>query len=134
MRIDFDRAPTHLGRIVLIGEAAGLVNPVTGEGIDYALETGKLAAEHLVGLFVSGDVTHPDFRAYDRDLRQRYQQVFALYNRLRVVYHNRLMVNLVVHMMAQRPEVRQQCMRILFEHADVWQALTPRTLCKVVFG
>ncbi len=30
---------------VLIGDAAGCVNPLNGEGIDYALETGRLAAE-----------------------------------------------------------------------------------------
>jgi geranylgeranyl reductase family protein len=29
---------------LLIGDAAGMVNPFNGEGIDYALETGKLAA------------------------------------------------------------------------------------------
>ena len=32
---------------VLIGDAAALVNPLNGEGIDYGLETGRLAAEAL---------------------------------------------------------------------------------------
>ena len=32
---------------MLIGDAAACVNPLNGEGIDYALETGRLAAEHL---------------------------------------------------------------------------------------
>ncbi len=32
---------------VLIGDAAGCVNPLNGEGIDYGLETGRLAAELL---------------------------------------------------------------------------------------
>lgn len=32
---------------MLLGDAAGCVNPFTGEGIDYALETGRLATEHL---------------------------------------------------------------------------------------
>lgn len=36
---------------VLVGDAAGCVNPLNGEGIDYGLETGRLAAE----LFVEGD-------------------------------------------------------------------------------
>ncbi len=30
---------------VLVGDAAGCVNPLNGEGIDYGLETGRLAAE-----------------------------------------------------------------------------------------
>lgn len=32
---------------VLIGDAAGCVNPLNGEGIDYGLETGRMAAELL---------------------------------------------------------------------------------------
>lgn len=32
---------------VLIGDAAGCVNPLNGEGIDYGLETGRLAAEYI---------------------------------------------------------------------------------------
>ncbi|MDV7397264.1 oxidoreductase, partial [Arthrospira platensis SPKY1] len=35
---------------VLVGDAAGCVNPLNGEGIDYGLETGRLAAE----LFLEG--------------------------------------------------------------------------------
>ena len=32
---------------MLVGDAAGCVNPLNGEGIDYALETGRLAADLL---------------------------------------------------------------------------------------
>jgi menaquinone-9 beta-reductase len=32
----------------LVGDAAGCVNPLNGEGIDYGLETGRLLAEHLM--------------------------------------------------------------------------------------
>jgi geranylgeranyl reductase family protein len=32
---------------MLVGDAAGCVNPLNGEGIDYGLETGRLAAELL---------------------------------------------------------------------------------------
>ncbi|MCD9623675.1 geranylgeranyl reductase family protein [Rhabdothermincola salaria] len=44
------RLPMHVGRRhgpgwVAIGDAAGLVNPFNGEGIDYGLESGRLAAE-----------------------------------------------------------------------------------------
>src|SRR5690606_12222005 len=51
IRTDFASAPTFAERTLLIGEAAGLVNPLTGDGIDYALETGRIAAEHLINLF-----------------------------------------------------------------------------------
>ena len=34
---------------VAIGDAAGLVNPMNGEGIDYGLESGMLAARIIRG-------------------------------------------------------------------------------------
>jgi menaquinone-9 beta-reductase len=34
--------------ILLVGDAAGLVEPITGEGIAFAMESGKLAAESVI--------------------------------------------------------------------------------------
>ena len=39
------RAVPGKGRILLAGDAAGLVDPITGEGIAHALDSGALAAE-----------------------------------------------------------------------------------------
>jgi flavin-dependent dehydrogenase len=36
---------TFVDRVVLCGDAAGLMNPLTGDGIDYAMSSGKIAAE-----------------------------------------------------------------------------------------
>lgn len=41
---------------VAIGDAAGFINPMNGEGIDYGLESGMLAAE----LFLENPATAPD--------------------------------------------------------------------------
>jgi geranylgeranyl reductase family protein len=51
---------------VAIGDAAGLVNPMNGEGIDYGLESGMLAAD----LFVADPATAPD--EYDRLIGERF--------------------------------------------------------------
>ena len=37
------------GRVLLVGDAAGVVQPLFGEGIQYALRTGDLAARCLLG-------------------------------------------------------------------------------------
>jgi len=39
------RPVPHRGRVLLAGDAASLVNPLTGEGIYYGLASGRLAAE-----------------------------------------------------------------------------------------
>ena len=51
---------------VAIGDAAGFVNPMNGEGIDYALESGMLA----VKCFVNDPATAP--RSYDRLVGERF--------------------------------------------------------------
>jgi menaquinone-9 beta-reductase len=47
------RPPT--GRVVLAGDAAGLVNPMTGEGIYYAVATGLAAGRSAAEALASGD-------------------------------------------------------------------------------
>src|SRR4030095_2589686 len=37
------------GRVLLAGDAAGLADPLTGEGISFAILSGRLAAEALLG-------------------------------------------------------------------------------------
>jgi geranylgeranyl reductase family protein len=39
--------PLHKGRILLAGDAAGLVDPLTGEGIRPAIESGRMAAQAI---------------------------------------------------------------------------------------
>lgn len=51
---------------VAVGDAAGLINPMNGEGIDYGLESGMLAAD----LFVADPATAAD--SYDRLIGERF--------------------------------------------------------------
>ncbi len=44
----FSRTPHYTRGLLLAGDAGGMVNPFTGEGIAYAMESGKLAAEVVV--------------------------------------------------------------------------------------
>ena len=41
----FNRKPHYADGALLIGDAGGMVNPMNGEGIAYAMESGRLAAE-----------------------------------------------------------------------------------------
>ncbi len=53
---------------VAVGDAAGLVNPMNGEGIDYGLESGMLA----VDCFLADPATAP--RVYDREVGHRFDE------------------------------------------------------------
>ena len=51
---------------VAVGDAAGLINPMNGEGIDYGLESGMIAAD----LFVRDPASAPE--RYDRAVGERF--------------------------------------------------------------
>ena len=44
----FNRTPHYLRGLLLVGDSGGSVNPFNGEGIPYAIESGKFAAEAVI--------------------------------------------------------------------------------------
>ncbi|MFP4076791.1 MAG: NAD(P)/FAD-dependent oxidoreductase [Halochromatium sp.] len=75
-------APTRAAGLLAVGEAAGLVNPFTGEGIDYALESAALAAATIVDALrqapAEGPLPAAALAGYSRDLRGRFRALFLL--------------------------------------------------------
>jgi len=47
----FNRQPHYARGLLLVGDAGGMVNPFNGEGIAYAMESGRLAAEVIAQAF-----------------------------------------------------------------------------------
>jgi flavin-dependent dehydrogenase len=82
IRCDFLHAPNRADGLLAVGEAAGLVNPFTGEGIDYALESAELAAESIIDALrqAPGDrpLTAKALVGYSRSLRRRFGALFLL--------------------------------------------------------
>lgn len=65
-RLPMSSVKRHGPGWVAIGDAAGLVNPMNGEGIDYGLESGMLAAD----LFLESPSTAP--ARYDIEIGERF--------------------------------------------------------------
>ena len=67
---------------LVIGDAAGAVNPFNGEGIDYAYETGRMAADVIVEALAANDLA----------LLHRYSQVlddeYAAYYKVARIFVN----------------------------------------------
>jgi len=73
---------------MLIGDAAACINPLNGEGIDYALETGRLAAEHIVSSGSRVDYT----ASWPAELYAEYGEAFSIARRLGIlITHEKLL-------------------------------------------
>ncbi|NBY62444.1 MAG: geranylgeranyl reductase family protein, partial [Actinobacteria bacterium] len=106
--------PTH----IVIGDAAGSVNPFNGEGIDYAYETAHMAADVTHDALVSGDAMA--LKRYEQLIDDEYGQYFKvarLFARVigqpvlmrelsRVGIHSRTLMEWVLRIMANllRPD------------------------------
>jgi geranylgeranyl reductase family protein len=70
------RHPPLYRGVLFVGDAAGLVNPFNGEGIDYAMESGRLAAETALEVLRSGDRTR--LAAYRSAVERRFGSYYAV--------------------------------------------------------
>jgi geranylgeranyl reductase family protein len=73
IRTDFPSHPVAGANWVIVGEATGLVNPMTGEGIDLALRSGLLAGETIHQDIQAGRADHT---AYESALRRQHTHRF----------------------------------------------------------
>lgn len=65
----FNRRPLYANGLLLVGDAGGMVSSFNGEGIDYAMESGRIAAEIIAQAF-----GRPEAAQRER-LMARYPQV-----------------------------------------------------------
>ncbi|WP_316525803.1 geranylgeranyl reductase family protein [Kitasatospora brasiliensis] len=75
-----NRQPHYADGLLLVGDAGGTVSPGTGEGIAYAMESGRYAAETIVQALARRTDRGREIalRAYPQALRSAYAGYFAL--------------------------------------------------------
>jgi geranylgeranyl reductase family protein len=95
----FNRTPHYLRGLLLVGDSGGSVNPFNGEGIPYAMESGRYAAEAAIQALAraAGPARERALAAYPARLRQEWGAYYRL---------GGLFVKLI-----GRPEVMRACTR-----------------------
>ncbi|MFP4634914.1 MAG: geranylgeranyl reductase family protein [Nitriliruptoraceae bacterium] len=72
----FNKTPLHQRGVLLVGDAGGMVNPMNGEGISYAMEAAQLAAQVADRALLTRRTS--DLDLYDRALRERIGGYYTL--------------------------------------------------------
>lgn len=133
IRTDFHRSPVVGPGALLVGESAGLVNPFTGEGIDYALESAHIASQEILEAFSNGDPTGPALpTGFELAMRDRYQRNFVSIHWLRSVYVNAILLNPLVRACGRWPDLGRLLIDIMLEYQNPARALNPRTVARVL--
>ncbi|HEX5968565.1 MAG TPA: geranylgeranyl reductase family protein [Intrasporangium sp.] len=68
----FNRQPHYADGLLLVGDSGGMVNPFNGEGIAYAMESGRTAAEVIAHAFARADAAGRErvLRSYNTRMKQ----------------------------------------------------------------
>jgi geranylgeranyl reductase family protein len=76
----FNRQPHYSRGLLLVGDAGGMVNPFNGEGIDYAMESGHLAADIIVQALARPTAAQRERALYEypRILKEEHGGYFTL--------------------------------------------------------
>ncbi len=133
LRIDFPTAVLGAPGLLAVGEACGLVNPLTGEGIDYGLESAEVAAEVLEPSLRGGDLAEAP-AAYTRAARARFLRGFVEISRVREWYFRPWMMNRFVRAANRHDDVKLTLVHIALGNLDPSRAFSAKTLWKIASG
>jgi flavin-dependent dehydrogenase len=81
LTMSFSKGPLVGANWITIGDAAGAINPWNGEGISYAYETGRIAADHVSAAIGQDDLgllkRYPQFLQDEYGLYYKMARVFV---------------------------------------------------------
>ncbi len=132
LRTDFSPSNSGNDWILVTGEAVGLVNPISGEGIDYALESAQLAADAILSEW-HGEPSKTIQTRYRASLAKKFQYQLLLNHLAQRVYCRSGVLDHLLVRARQKPRLRQAMLDACFGSADPITLFTPYTLWDV-FG
>jgi geranylgeranyl reductase family protein len=106
-------------RCLLLGDAAGFINPLTGEGIEFALESGMLAAEAVVAAERAGGFTRAHLASYERRCGERFAHAFRQNGWMQRVFERPRLIDNLMRAANRSP-------RVLDDLSDVLLGEAPR--------
>jgi geranylgeranyl reductase family protein len=110
-------------RFILLGDAAFLVDPFSGEGIGNAMASGEIAASVLEQNFKTNDFSAEGLKTYDTRILRRFSQEFKTMSIMQRLAGSARLFNLVVNKARKNKEV-SELLSAMFTNEDVMKKLT----------
>ncbi|GGL49373.1 geranylgeranyl reductase family protein [Planomonospora parontospora] len=116
----FNRQPHYTRGLVLVGDAGGMINPFNGEGIAYAMETGRIAAETVVQALGRGTAAQRErvLRAYPQVLKDAYGGYFTLGRGFVELISRRGVMNFATRHALPHPRLMRFALKLLANLTD----------------
>lgn len=94
-------------RYLLTGDAASLINPLSGEGIANAIRSGRIAADHLRSAFEKNDFSAAFNKGYDKEVYARMWSELQLNYWIQLAMRRPRLCNFIVKRAIGSPSVQE---------------------------
>ncbi|MFP7696259.1 geranylgeranyl reductase family protein [Trueperella sp. LYQ143] len=134
----FNRTPHYANGLALVGDAGGMVSPFNGEGIAYALVSGRLLADSIVQAMSRPSVREQDraMEQYPMLMRDELGGYYTLGRIFAKLIENPAVMHICVKYGLPRPALMKLVMKLLSDsydrHGGDWMDRFITTLTKVV--
>lgn len=103
---------------ILTGDAAGLIDPFSGEGIGNAMISGKIAAEQSIEALEKGNFSASVLAPYEEKLRKKIQKELRVSHRMQELANHAWLFNFAVKKANSNPAL-QTMMSMMFDDIDI---------------
>lgn len=101
---------------LLVGDAAALIDPFSGEGIGNALVSAQLASRTIIGALAAGDVSERALAPYETEVRAELDRELRMSHKLQRLIRWRWLVNIVIRRATQREHIRSLISSMLVDY------------------
>jgi menaquinone-9 beta-reductase len=134
LRTQLNRTRTHAARLLVAGDAAGLVSPFTGEGIASAMVSGEMAARYALLAFEEGDFSAAYLASYSRELLDCYEKDKMIARVLRSILKYPLLLNHIMKRMNKVCELAYLFGQVFMDEKPAWELVKLGTFNKLLFS
>ena len=140
-KIEASRLPFYNGKkevagnhFLLLGDAANLIDPFTGEGIGNAMLSGYLAAEIAAECLAKNDFSHTVTRKYQDNLYNSLGTELDLSLKLQGLARRKQLLNLVIGRASQNKKIRDRISEMLYSMEAKRKLNDPVFYLKLLLG
>jgi len=140
-KIEASRLPFYTGSFpiagdnyLLLGDAARLIDPFTGEGIGNAMISGLVAAEIAAGCLANDDFSYAGTQHYQKKIEEKLGPELALGMKLQRLARKQILLNMVIGKASRSENIRKLISEMLYSTNTKKKLVKPVFYLKLILG
>jgi geranylgeranyl reductase family protein len=108
---------TYANRVLLCGDAAGFINPISGEGIYYAMASAEIAANVIRNALNNGDCSERFLSSYQAKWKKDFGESLAFLSRYTAYFRDRS--ETLIRLVNKDEKLAEMCTGILYPRTSM---------------